>query len=212
MAREPSYYGAMYARYLIDTERWSDADKWLAPAGIDIPTPHYHFARAFSAIKLGELEKARKSLADIQPDGLGNPEIILAPKETAILKLELNAMLALADGDNAKALELAREAVVQQTGMPFRYGPPRIPKPTAELLGDILMELGKPDEAALAYKDQLSRSQLRTNSLLGLARATARAGHAAESRESYRALADIWHSADPDLPGLAEVRGRAESP
>jgi len=212
LPREPSYYGAMYARYLIDTENWSDADKWLAPAGIDIPTPHYHFARAFSAIKLGELEKARKSLADIQPDGLGNPEIILAPRETAILRLELDALLALAEGDNARALELAREAVVQQTSMPFRYGPPRISKPTAELLGDILMELGKPEEAALAYEDQLSRSQLRTNSLLGLARANAQAGNATASSESYRALADIWHSADPDLPGLAEVRERADSP
>ena len=202
----------MYARYLIDTERWSDADKWLAPAGIDIPTPHYHFARAFSAIKLGELEKAQKLLAEIQPDGLGNPEIILTLKETAILKLELNAMLALAKGENATALELAREAVTRQISMPFRYGPPRISKPTAELLGDILMELGKPEEAALAYQDQLSRRQLRTNSLLGLARATAQAGNAAESRESYRALADIWHSADPDLQGLAEVSERAESP
>ena len=93
LPREPSYYGAMYARYLLDTEKWSDADKWLAPTGIDIPTPHYPFARAFSAIKLGELEKAQNLLADIQSDGLGNPEIILAPNETAIMKLELNACL-----------------------------------------------------------------------------------------------------------------------
>ncbi len=81
-----------------------------------------------------------------------------------------------------------------------------------KLLGDMLMELGKPEEAALAYEDQLSRSQLRTNSLLGFARASAQAGNTAASREAYRALADIWHSADPDLPGLAEVRERADSP
>jgi tetratricopeptide (TPR) repeat protein len=209
LPREPSYYGAMVARYLIDTEKWNDADKWLAPADIRIPTPHYAFVRAFSAIKLGDLDTARDLLAAVRPGGLGNPEIILSLEETAILKLELDAMLALAEGDDEKAVELAREAVAQQTSMPFRYGPPRISKPTAELLGDILLELDRPEEAALAYEDQLSRSQMRTNSLLGLARAHAQAGNASAAAESYRALADVWHSADPDLPGLAEARESA---
>ena len=81
---------------------------------------------------------------------LQNPEIILEPEEVAILKLELNGMLALAQGDYENALELLREAVKQQTSMPFRYGPPRISKPTAELLGDVLMGLGRAEQASLA--------------------------------------------------------------
>jgi tetratricopeptide (TPR) repeat protein len=187
LPRERAYYGAMFARYLFDTEKWGDAENWLAPVGVDIPTPHYSFARAFAAIKLGQLGKARKLMADIRPGGQGNPEIILVPEEVAILLLELDAILALAEGDNEKALELLREAVRQQTSMPFRYGPPRISKPTAELLGDVLMGLGHAEQASLAYQDQLSRTLLRANSLLGLARATARANDVATSREAYGA-------------------------
>ena len=212
LPRERAYYGAIYARYLLDTEKWSDAEKWLAPVGIDIPRPHYNFARAFAATKLGQLDKARKLMADIRPGGQGNAELILAAEEVAILRLELNGIFALAEGDDENALQLLREAVNRQTSMPFRFGPPRIPKPTAELLGDVLLELGRAEQASLAYQDQLSRSVGRTNSLLGLARAAARTGDTTASREAYAALADIWRNADPDLRALAEIRDQAGTP
>jgi len=92
-----------------------------------------------------------------------------------------------------------------QASMPFRYGPPRIPKPTAELLGDILLALGHYEQASSAYEDQLTRSKLRTNSLVGLERASAQTGDETTSIEAYDALADIWHGADRSLPALVEV-------
>ncbi len=206
LPRERSYYGAMYARYLIDTESWGEADTWLAPEGVDIQIPHYHFARAFAATKLGALDEARKHLGQIRTGGEANPEIILEQKEVDILKLEVEAVIALAEGSGKRALELARRARELQASLPFRYGPPRISKPTAELLGDILSALADDKKAALAYKDQLSRSQSRTTSLIGLARASARAGDRTTSVEAYETLADIWQSADSTLPALAEVR------
>ena len=210
LPREPAYYGAMYARYLIDTELWDEADKWLAPAGVDVQLPHYNFARAFAAAKLGQLDKARELIAEIHTGGDANPEIILAQKEIDILKLEVGTVIAMAEGNEEKALDLARQATQMQASMPFRYGPPRISKPTAELLGDVLLELGDDEHAALAYEDQLTRSQLRTNSLLGLARATARTGDKTTSREAYNTLAGIWHSADPTVPALVEVNSNTE--
>jgi tetratricopeptide (TPR) repeat protein len=206
LPRESSYYGVMYARYLIDTESWDEADAWLAPDGVDMQIPHYYFARAFAAAKLGKLDEARNHLAQIKMGGDGNPEIILTQKEVDILKLEIEAVIALAEGQGRKALELARRATEMQKSMPFRYGPPRISKPTAELLGDVLSALGDYEQAALAYQDQLSRSQLRSNSLLGLARASALAGDHATSTEAYEALADTWHNADASVQALTEVR------
>jgi tetratricopeptide (TPR) repeat protein len=211
LPREPSYYGAMYARFLVDTESWGEADEWLAPADVDMPIPHYTFARAFAAAKLGHLDEARELVASIRTGGKGNPEIILAQEEVDILKLEVEATIALAEGKGEKALGLARQATEMQAGLPFRYGPPRISKPSAELLGDILAELGDDEQAALAYQDQLTRSQLRTNSLLGLARASARTGDDATSREAYQALAEIWHAADPTVPALVEAREHAKA-
>lgn len=206
LAREPSYYGAMYARYLIDTESWADADQWLAPDGVDMQIPHYFFARALAAAKVGKLDEARGHKTRIRPGGNGNPEIVLAEREIEILKLEIEAVIALEEGKAEEAVDFARRATDMQKSMPFRYGPPRISKPTAELLGDILFQLGDDASAILAYQDELSRSQLRSNSLLGLARASARAGENATSVEAYRALADVWRSADATVGALAEVR------
>ena len=207
LPREPAYYGAMYARYLIDTEAWEEADKWLAPDSIHVPIPHYYFAQAYAAAQLGHLDEARGLLPKIQMGGKeANPEIILSQKEVDILVLEVQSVIAMKEGDGEKAVTMAREAAELQASLPFRYGPPRISKPTAELLGDILYELGDSPGAILAYQDQLSRSKLRTNSLLGLARATARIGDDTTSLEAYASLANIWHSADKSVAGLAEVK------
>ncbi|MBA3810848.1 MAG: hypothetical protein H0X27_04230, partial [Caulobacteraceae bacterium] len=52
--------------------------------------------------------------------------------------------------------------------MPSEFGPPTPPKPTLELLGDILLGAKKPDQAAQAYAAALARAPERTLSLQGL--------------------------------------------
>ena len=206
LPREPAYYGAMYARYLIDTELWAEADNWLAPEGVEIPTPHYAFARAYAAAKLGNLEEARVLLSQIIPGGEeANPEIILSAKEIDILKLQVESVIAISEGNSEHAIKLARQTVEMQASMPFRYGPPRISKPTSELLADLLLQMGRYKEASEHYADQLSRSQLRTNSLAGLARASSKIGDKTTARESNDSLSKIWHRADKDLLKHIEV-------
>lgn len=212
LPREPAYYGAMYARYLIDTESWDEANTWLAPDSVTVPTPHYYFAQAYAAAKLGQLDTARDLLTKIRMGGEeANPEIILSQKEVDILKLEIQSVIAMEEGEDEKAITMAREAAEMQASLPFRYGPPRISKPTAELLGDISYELGDDAGAIRAYQDQLSRSKLRTNSLLGLARAAERIGDNTTSLEAYGSLAEVWHTADESVTGLAEVRRLSRS-
>jgi len=206
LPREQDYYGAMYARYLIDTESWDEADQWLAPESVDMQIPHYWFVRSFAAARLGRTDDARELMARIEPGSNANPEITLSQQEVDILKLQVETAIALRAGEKAKAAELAGHAAEIQASLPFRYGPPRISKPTAELLGDVLAEMGEDEQAIAAYRDQLTRSQLRTNSLLGLARASARTGDDVTSREAYAALTDIWHGADATHPMLEEVR------
>jgi len=185
-----------------------------AAFGCDLnrPTQHYAFARAYAAAKLGKLEEARVHLAEISPGGEGaNPEIIVSAQEIDILKLQVESVIAISDGNSGLAIKLAGEAADVQATMPFRYGPPRISKPTSELLADLLLELGRYEEASEIYADQLSRSQLRTNSLAGLARASSKIGDETTARESYDSLSKIWHRADKDFLKhieVAEFEGR----
>jgi len=60
--------------------------------------------------------------------------------------------------------------------MPFEFGPPAIVKPTAELLGEQLLKLGKPDEAHAAFERAAERTPGRTLVVAGL-KATASGGH-----------------------------------
>ena len=206
LPREPAYYGAMYARHIIDTGAWDDADIWLAPDRLIVPSPHYAFARGYAAAKQGKLEEARALIPQITQSDVGaNPEIVLSDEEIAILKTQLESVIEMYEGNNDRALELARRAAEMQAAMPFRYGPPRISKPTVELLGDLLLDLGRYREAAEAYADELTRSQLRTNSLIGLARASLKSGDVATARETYEVLANIWSSATRSLPAHIEV-------
>ena len=205
MARERAYYGAMYGRYLFDTGNWDSAQVWVAPEGVDIPTPHYNFASAFAAIRRGDLETAREHARYLRAANEGNPEIVLDEAAVNVLRKQLDALFARAAEDTEKAVALAREAVVLELALPFRYGPPRIVKPTAEMLGDMLLELERAEEALAAYQDQLSRTPRRTAALLGLARAAKAAGDSSEASDAYRELTQIWHAADHGVTGYAEA-------
>ena len=203
---ERAYYGAIIARYMFDTEDWNVFDKWGAPATMDIPTAHYNFARAFAAIKRGDIKAAKSFAKDIKPGGDGNPEIFLTEGEVEILQLELKAMIALAKGKKKSAVSLMREAEAMGRRLPFKYGPPRLSKPTNELLGDVLAEVGDHELAVEAYQDELENSLRRTNSLLGLARAAAEHGDHPTANDAYKQLTEIWHNADTSLTFTDEAR------
>jgi hypothetical protein len=91
--------------------------------------------------------------------------------------------------------------------LPFDFGPPVPIKPPHELLGEQLLVQGKAADARMAFETALKSAPLRTQSLLGRARAESASGDSAAATATYRQLLDIWHAADADLPELAEAKG-----
>ncbi len=55
--------------------------------------------------------------------------------------------------------------------MPFSFGPPFVDYPSAQLLGELAADLGKHEEAAAAFDEQLRRSRRKAQAVEGLARA-----------------------------------------
>lgn len=200
------YYTDMLARYVLDTTDWEALDEYDAAVegeeGFDVD---HHFIRAYCAVQRGNLKEAETHLEKIRGEkSNGDPR--RSEERAAILRSEIEALLLLERGKSEKGLERLREAVAAERELSYMFGPPAILKPTAELLGEALYELGEYEAALEAFREQLTRTPGRTLTLLGLARAAQAAGDVALADETYGALAAIWHSADSDLPWLDEVR------
>jgi predicted Zn-dependent protease len=119
-----------------------------------------------------------------------------------ILADELQALLLFNAGDTDAAVRLLADAATRENARPLEYGPPKIPKPCSELLGEMLLTLERPDEAMPHFQEALYRNTGRTLSLIGLARAQEAVGDpaAAETRQQVRTN---WQG---DPKDLAEVR------
>lgn len=116
-----------------------------------------------------------------------------------------NAILARNSGDLAKAIELLKAAAeMEEKTSPA--GPPWLP-PALEVLGNTLLQAGRPEEAITAFTKELELRHSRSESLLGLARARLAAGDSKGAVDAYTKLLANWKNADPDLPDLDEARG-----
>ena len=115
------------------------------------------------------------------------------------------ALVARNSGDMTKPIELLRAAGdLESKTSPA--GPPYLP-PALEVLGNALLEVGKPQEAIAAFTKELELRRNRSESLLGLARARLASGDSKGAVEAYSKLLVNWRNADRDLPALAEAKG-----
>jgi tetratricopeptide (TPR) repeat protein len=105
-----------------------------------------------------------------------------------VLRLELSAWLAHAEGQKNTSVVLMREAAELETSTPKHAVTPGPTLPAYELWGDLLLELKRPAEALAAYQRSLELYPKRFNSLLGAARAARSAGNKSLARSFYGEL------------------------
>ena len=159
-ARERGYFLSMRARHVLDTEDWDLTSRWMIdPSADDEERLSYEFVNAFAALRQGNPEPARAVLAE----GLK----VISPYQGLHLD-ELRGLVAIADGNSGEGLGILREAAEGEDALPFGVGPPKVLKPTFELLGEELSRLGRCEESAAAYRRANGRNPGRTLSTRGL--------------------------------------------
>ena len=194
------YLASMRAHYVINTERWNDPvlqwpvvldDAGVVAQGID------HFVQGYAAAKRGAAAEARRHL-DAMPSGSvqQNDPYGGNPTGTSVLRLELEAVLALAAGDTAGAMERLQRANGHEDGLPAEFGPPDIVKPSWELLGELLLARGRAAEAQTAFTHALALAPKRALSLRGLLLAATAAGDRTVATRARQDLVAAWHAAD----------------
>jgi len=214
--RAKTHLAMMRAAYVVETRRFDGdvARSLTEDRGVTL------FAQGFAAAAKGDRDRAGKAAAAIGKEPAeghhGGSMYAMgrgaAAAADAILKKELEALLASVGSDGTRALALAKEAAASEDALNFDFGPPAVVKPARELLGELLLAAGKPGEARAEFESSLARAPNRALSLLGLARAAARSGDRGASEDAYRRLSAVWRRADADLPDLAEVRGAGSAP
>ena len=183
-------FSAMRARYLIDAEDWSGPVAAMQPNVEGVVAAEFarDFADAYGAVRHGEISGAAEAVARAVESGARFVAAAAAagiPAETpmrrvpAIQQDELNGLLLLRRGDAGGGVTLLSKAAAAEKAIPMEYGPPSLAKPANELLGEVLLELGRPEEARAAFDVAQVLAPGRGQSLIGLSKCAA----ALEDRE-----------------------------
>ncbi len=192
---EADYFVNMRARAAIDAGDWSQAGALAADVGawprLALP---YDFVDALAALRTGDAAAARRLRARH-----GDAATASDPRH-AILLLELDGLLALADGNPAAGLALLHDAATREEALPYEFGPPATLMPPHELLATELAALDRHEEARQAWDAQLARTPKRTRALLGLARTALALGDEATVSEVVAVLPETWLGVGQALP------------
>ena len=202
------------ARYIIESEEWK-----VQPIAADASAETI-LANGISAVKTGDLATAEKMAAQLgskagtAPRDTASPSTALgasahadhggatpppaaaggteAAKSAHVMHRELTALIALAKGQNDQAVATLKDAVAIEESMRPPNGAADPVKPAHELLGEVLLQVGKPADAASAFDGCLLRMPNRSRSLMGSAKAHAAAGHREIAAERYATLNSFW--------------------
>lgn len=162
---------AMPARWVLERGAWADA-AMLRPKSTTVPHADAmtHFARAIGASRMGDLTTAKASVDSLgvleqRLDAAGNS---YWKEQVAIQRLGAQAWLALAQGRDADALRLMREAVMREDATEKDAVTPGPLAPARELLGDMLVRLERPAEAAVEYRAVLRKEPNRRRAMASL--------------------------------------------
>jgi tetratricopeptide (TPR) repeat protein len=179
---EPTFKTAFHlastqARYALERHAWSEAVALepREPALLDWnrfawPEAISHFARGLGAVHLNDEQVAAASierLTALEVSARTAGEELFA-NNIQMLQLELRAWVAHAHGAQQEGVDVMRQAAALEASTPKHAVTPGPTLPAEELLGDMLTEQGRREDALAAYRRALNLYPGRRNSMRGI--------------------------------------------
>lgn len=176
----PAYhYGWQRALYLFDTQEWEgDIGLKREDVGDDYRAEFdLLIIDGFVALAQGNMEAAKAAHKAARGpldsifafwDDQGFAEDHEPRMKPALQLMQLEAQILFGEGKKDEALALMRESVAIEGDMSFGFGPPSPPKPSHEMLGEMLIEAGKFDEARSVLNTALRRTPNKASILQSL--------------------------------------------
>jgi len=209
----PYYRTKLPIFYHLEMRDWKSAAALQAVAGAPPESQTLtYWARTVAAGHLRQAQQARADLADY--DALmakikqGRHAYFAESTGARIERSEMLAWIAFAADNSADALKRMQEAADLQD----KVGQGEVDIPAREMLADILLELGRPQEALLEYKMALKLSPNRFNGLFNAGKAAEAAGDKSQAQVYYATLLKITgNGANSSRPELEHVKSAVSS-
>jgi tetratricopeptide (TPR) repeat protein len=209
-------FAAIPARFALERRDWKAAANLplRQPASFPWSDSYLYcdsivrFARALGAIRSGNLAAGRNEIAEQERIASNIGAVIPGSYWAAQAEVQLlatRAWLAHVTGDQAAALDLMQRAAVVESSVDKEAVTPGEVLPAGELLGELLAELRRYDEAGRAYAAQLTSSPNRFNGLYGAAYAAELGGDRAQATRYYQQLLATAAPADAGNMRLAHA-------
>jgi tetratricopeptide (TPR) repeat protein len=205
--------GAVPARFVIERQAWDEAVALKPPApGVLARFPfnsaHVEFARALGQVHRRDLDGARATrerIAQLHAAST-DPRFAYFRRQLEIQQLALGGLIAQAEGRTDEAIALLRYAADEDDVLGKSPVSPGNLIPVRELLGQLMLDLGRPAEALAAFERSLELNPGRFNALDGAARSAEAAGRPDAARDHYRRLVALAAAGDDSRPALARAR------
>lgn len=208
--------GAILVRWVLERHEWEEA---ASIPSLEVQVAEgsgytgrmavalRHWTATLGAARSGQVDKAEAQLAELEGIAASLQESgdVWARNTSEVLRREAAAWLALARGNEDQALELMHSAAALEDETDKSGLSPGRPLPSHEMLADMLMQLGRHEQALAEYRTSLEHAPRRYNSILGAARAAAETGRPDVAGRYYEKLLDLAVT-DSARPGVEEAR------
>jgi tetratricopeptide (TPR) repeat protein len=215
-------FAATPARCLLEQQRWADAAKLplRQPAQFAWGAQYLncesitHFARAIGAARSKNLELARSEIAELERIA---HQLATAKKaaywasQAQTQVLASRAWVLHAEGKEGEAIELMQRAVALEATTDKEAVTPGEVLPAGDLLGDLLLECGKPGEALAAFEAVNVASPNRLNTIYGAGLAAEQSGDLAKASRYYEQVVTSAAEGDAGIPRVEKARAFLKS-
>lgn len=185
----PYYKVKLAGFYALEMRDWKAAEAMEPVAGS--PAEYVMLAQWVRVIGDGQMKDGARAKADLAKFDESFAEAkkskdayAVEGTGTTIEREEAVAWAAFAQGEDAEALRSMRAAADLQD----KVGQGEVDIPAREMLGNMLLKMGKAKEALVEYRVALRLSPNRLNGLYGAAQAAEAAGEKAEAAKYYAAM------------------------
>ncbi len=209
------HLAAMPARYAVERRAWSEALALTPRTPTSVKWERFWwaesiswFARGLGAAHTGDASEAERSdrrMGELRNAARAGGEEGFA-NYIEIDRLLLAAWRAHVAGESQLALDLVGSAVQLESRTQKHPVTPGALWPSQEALGDLLLDLGRAQEALSAYARSLDTWPARFNSILGAARAARAANLEDQAQHHYRQLLEVSSRRDSHRLALKEAQ------